>query len=72
MTNKNRKSVEFFYCGRYRHTTLNCKTRSKDLLSGKIKESINLATIEDLSDVIFEESSDNDNEFPFEPPLKLF
>jgi hypothetical protein len=71
--NKNRSSVECFYCRRNGHTTLNCKIHAKDILKGKLKESTNIVISEDSSDAIFEDSldSDSDDEFNTEP-LKLF
>lgn len=43
--NKNKNSVEFFYCQKHGHTTFNCKTRERDHLNGKLNESARIATI---------------------------
>jgi hypothetical protein len=64
-TNKN---IECFYCRRRGHTTMNCETRARDLLNGKLKESANI--VED-SLVAMHEYSASDDEPP-QSPLKLF
>lgn len=71
--NKNRDSVECFYCRRHGNTTFNCKSRARNLLNGKLKESANIATIEDLHETNLQDflDCDNDNEFDTEP-LMLF
>jgi hypothetical protein len=71
--NKNKASIECFYCQRKGHTILNCKIRARDLLKGTLKESTNIAISEDPPGAFYEVSPDSasDDEFNTEP-LKLF
>jgi hypothetical protein len=53
---------------RHGHTTLNCKTRARDILNGKLKESTNI--VEDSLGAMHEYSSSYDE--PPQSALKLF
>ena len=44
--NKNKSTIECFYCKRRGHTSLNCIICASDLLKGKVKESANIAIYE--------------------------
>jgi adenine/guanine phosphoribosyltransferase-like PRPP-binding protein len=45
-----KSGIECFYYGKISHTTINCKTCANDLLKGKLKESTNVAIVDDLLD----------------------
>lgn len=69
--NKNRNSVECFYFQKHGHTTFNSKSRARDILNGKSRESANIAIIEDLQEANLHDFSycDNNNEVNIEPLL---
>lgn len=71
--NKNRNRVEWFYCRKHGHTTLNCKNCAKYLLNVKLKEYDKIATFEDFPEYNLQYFSDCDNGDEFcAHPLRLF
>ena len=71
--NKNRNSVECFYCRKHGHTTFNCKTRERDHLNGELNESARIATIKYLQEENLQDFSycGSDNEFNTYPHMVL-
>jgi len=71
--NKNKNSVECFYCQKHGHTTFSWKTCAKELLNGKLKESTNMPTLEDSLEDNFEDISHRDSDDKYNTkPLKIF
>eukprot|EP01018_Ginkgo_biloba_P006671 Gb_02221 [translate_table: standard] len=46
-----KSEMECYNCGKAGHTTINCEICTSDLLKGKLKESTNIAIIEDPPDI---------------------
>jgi hypothetical protein len=57
ISTKDKREIECYYCGKMGHTKINCKIHANDLLKGKLKESTNIALIEDPLD------TDNEEDF---------